>query len=192
MRGNTREQFPCPGDSRYGGDAPLDPVFQLVLVRTRLGIAHLLDFQHFILVDAFQTVRIIGFQINPAGNFIQIMFKTCFLIDGQVSQGFYGTVADMQFVQRLVFPVHDNPGSTCLVAFFHEHPDKFGLIQACSDEYFLSFPDIDAASGNQAGIFFQSGFLHSVHFFLYGLLGILSIFSSAFRSGGIRKLSRLF
>ena len=146
-----------PGD---GGNAPLIPVLPAVTVGLDDGIAHLAGFCFLLHVHALQAVRIVGFQIDPAGQHLTEMLLPCYLPLLHSAQRFQALIANGQLFQRLVRPLHNDLFCLGLVGFLNHHLNKFRLVETGKDHNLLPFLNIHAAADNQPGIFPQNSLFH--------------------------------
>ena len=156
----AREHLLRPIRAGHSCNTPLVLVVHFIPVAFDQRIAHLLCLEHFILVNTLQAVRIIGIQVDPAGQFLHIVFPAGFLVVRQAAQGFHVTVFHMDLLQGRVVKIHHDPAGSQLVAFLHQHLHEFRLVQPRVDKDFLSLLHVRAAFSDQPGIFPQYGFLH--------------------------------
>ena len=153
MFGQFREKLLRPGFTRHRSNAPLVFIFQFVPVAFDERVPHLLRLEHLFLVDPLQSVRVIGFQIDPAGDLFQIMLPAGLLITGQSAEGFERFIFILDFLQRLVVPVYHHPAGAELVTGFDHHLHKFRLVQTGHDKHFLSGLYVHTAGRDQMSIF---------------------------------------
>ena len=158
----VREELLGPRNTGDGCDTPLILVLDLVAVRTDDLVLSLTGLGHLFLIDAAQTVRVLGDQIDAAGDLVNIVLPAGLLPVFQRGEVLLAAPADMELRQRLIVPVHHNALGTGAVAFLNDHFYEFGLIELGGDEDLLTLLDIDADRGDQRGIFAQYGLFHIV------------------------------
>ena len=154
------EQLLGPGLAGHGGDAPLVLVLHLVPVALDDGVAGLHGLGHLGLVDAVETVGIVGLQEDTAGQHVGIVLPAGFLILVHLVEAALGAIAVVQLLQGLVVPVHHHLAGLALIALLHQHLHELRLVQAGADKYLLARLDVHAHAGDQLGILAQYGLLH--------------------------------
>ena len=162
-----RKELFRPGRAGHGGDTPLILVFDLVAVGTDDLIFFLLRLGELLLIDALQTVGILGDEVDAAGDLLYIVLPAGFLPAFQRGEVLLAAPADVQLVQRLIIPVHNDALRARAVALLHHHFDKFRLIQLGGNKDLLPLLDVDAGDGDQMGVFPQNRLFHTmppVHF----------------------------
>ena len=173
------EQLFRPGHTGHSGDTPLVLVLELVPVGLDDLVLGLLGLGHLLLVDALHAVRVLGNQVDAAGDLVDIVLPAGFLPVGDSAQVFLTAPADLDLVQRLIAPVHDDPFGTGAVALLRHHLDEFRLIQLSGDKDLLALLHVDAHGGNEFGIASEYGFFH-VRSPLFDIFFIVAEFSLHF------------
>jgi len=159
-RAQLREELLGPGPARHGRDAPLIFVLDLIAVFFHDGIPLLLGLGHLLLIDAAQTVGILGEQIDAAGDDIDIMLPACLFVVGELGHGGKTLAADVDFLQRLILPVHNDLFGAEPVTFLHNHFDELRLVQFRKNKDFLPLLDIDTALSDEPCVFSEHRFFH--------------------------------
>ena len=147
----------APGNGR---DAPLIFVFHLIAVRLDDGVKLLLGLHQLFLIDALEAVGILGDQIDAAGKHVHIVLPARFGVVGQRGKRGQALIADVQLLERLIAPVHDDLLGLQLVAFLNDHLDEFRLVKLGVNKDLLALLDIDARLCNQLGIFSENCLFH--------------------------------
>ena len=142
-----------PGSAGNGSNAPLLLIFQLILVGLQNGIAHPAGLGDLFHIDALETVRVLGNQMDPGRHHVYIVLLPCLLPILHGAHGGNAAVAHMELRQRLIVPLYGNLPGLGLVGLLHHHCHKLRLVQVCVNEHLLSLLDIHALFHNQAGIF---------------------------------------
>ena len=155
-----REELLGPLHAGDGRDAPLVFVLDLVAVALDDRIFFLLCLGHLFLIDAAQTVRIVGFEIDAAGDGVDVVLPAgLFVVVKRAHRG-ERLVADVQPGQRLIVPVDDDLLRLAAVTFLDHHGHELRLVELGGDEDLLPLLDVDAALGDKARIGAQNGFFH--------------------------------
>ena len=144
MPGKVREELLCPlfaGNSCY---APLVLVLYLVSVGAdeRHPLLHCLG--ELLLIDALKAVRILGLQVDAAGNGVYVVLPAGCLVVLQGTQSLKAHVSGVDLGKRLISPVYFYGLGAQLVAFFHQHLNEFRLVELGLDEYLLTLLDVYA------------------------------------------------
>ena len=126
--------------------------------------------------NALQAIRVGGFQMNPAGQYVHLMLELGLLPFLHGAHGGDGTIAGVDFAQGLVAPLHGNLFGLGLIGLLHHHLDKLRLVQVRIDDDLLALLNIDAAADDQAGIFPQYGFFHGKSFLSEKIIPIIAGF----------------
>ena len=156
----TGEQLLCPRLAGHGGDAPLVLILKLVAVGLDDGEFRLLALCQLLLIDALQTVGILGEQVDAAGDGVHIVLPAGQLVVLHLGERGQAAVADVELLQGLVVPVHHHLFRLALVALVHQHRHELRLIQIGGDKHLLPLLDVDAGTGDQPRIGAEQRFFH--------------------------------
>ena len=155
------EQLLGPCGTGNSGDAPLIFVLHLFAVGLNDLVASLGGLGHLLLIDTLESVGILGYQVNTAGQLIGHVLPACFLVVVHVGKGLVGTPAIGQLGQGLIVPIHNDLLCAGTVAFLYYHVYEFGLIQIGVDKDLLALLYIDAYGCDQLCILLENSFLHN-------------------------------
>ena len=167
-----------PGQAGHGSDAPLLPVLHLVGEGLENGIAVLSGLGHFRHVDALQAVRVVGDEMDAAGQGLHLMLPLLDLPVLHGGQGLEALVAHMVLGERRVVPFDGHFPCLGLIGFLYHHGNKFRLVQVGINDHILALLDVDAHPDNEAGIFPQNSLFHVLSL----LHGKRYFYSSRFRA----------
>ena len=168
------EQLFCPGLTGDSCDAPLVPVLDLVAVGLDDGELGLLALGQLLLVDALQAVRVLGEQVDAAGNGVHIVLPAGQLVVLHSGEGSQAAVTDVELLQRLVVPVHHDLFGLTLIALVHQHGHKLRLVQVGGDEHLLPLLDVDAGAGDETGVGTENRLFHR-ECLLIGKISVMGI-----------------
>ena len=84
------------------------------------------------------------------------MLPARFGVVGQRGKRGQALIADVQLLERLIAPVHDDLLGLQLVAFLNDHLDEFRLVKLGVNKDLLALLDIDARLCDQLGIFSEN------------------------------------
>ena len=174
---HSGKHFLGPGLPGHRGNAPLIPVFPTIQVGLQNGIGHLSCLGDLFHINAFQAIRVCRLQMDSGRQSLAKMLLTGFLPGLHRTQGLDGLVADVEFLQFRVIPLHRHLPGFRLVGFFHHHLNKLRLVQIRINNHILPLLDIDAAADNQSGILSENGFLHCSGLLCFTTEPILSGFT---------------
>ena len=146
---NTGEHLLGPGLAGHGSDAPLVLVVHGVTERLDHGETSLGGLGKLLLVDALQTIGIVGHEVEHGGILVQAVLELGALDLVHDREGLEGAVAVMQLGQGLIAPLHRDAGCALLVAGVHAHGHELGLIQGCLNDDGVSLLDGNAALGQK-------------------------------------------
>ena len=181
LRGaQLREELLGPRRAGNGRDAPLIFVFHLIAVRLDDGVKLLLGLHQFFLIDALEAVGILGDQIDPAGKRVHIVLPARLVVAGERGKCGQAPIADVQLLERLIVPIHDDLLGLQLVAFLNDHLDEFRLVKLGVNKDLLPLLNVRTDLGDQLRIFSENCFFHQKSLRFYqitaNIIAHLSVF----------------
>ena len=155
----VREHLLGPGHTGHGGDAPLVFALHLLLVGLQDAVAGLLALGHLFEVDALEAVRVLGDEVDAAGQRLGVVPRALLFPFLHGAEGLEAPAPDVELLERLVVPVHRDLGGPGAVALLHHQLDEFGLVQPGVHQDLLPLLHMDAAADDEPGVVFQSRFV---------------------------------
>ena len=154
------EHLLSPSGTGNCGNTPLILVVHLLSEGLDDLVASLSSLGYLCLIDALETVGVLGLKIDANGKGVCSVLELCNLPFLHLGKGCKCAFLLVELYHRLVAPLHPDLTSATAVALLGNHFCEFRLVKIGKNNNVLTLADVSALLCNQSCIFSENSLFH--------------------------------